>query len=144
MCRRDWDRRQDRAQDSAAHERAAQFQAARQREFATTPPIVVDPGTAARYGARVLDPVTAMRLPGGGAPSPTVYVGERLLAQSNLRMTAPGDAVDELSQVAAKLGVTLEPVGAPPPTDKDLGDAQSPVAQLIARHWVPGRSLINN
>ena len=66
----------DKTQDPAV-DRQAQFRAARQLEFTTTPPIVVDPVAAARYGARVLDPVTAMRLPGGGAPSPTVYVGER-------------------------------------------------------------------
>ncbi len=39
-------------------------------------PVPPDPELLARHGAVVLDPLTALRLPGQPAPRPTVYVAD--------------------------------------------------------------------
>ncbi len=54
----------------------------------------------ARYEARVLDPATAVRLPGGPAPTTTVYRGDTLLVTASTR----ADAEAIIGAVAALAG----------------------------------------
>ena len=65
----------------------------------------------ARYEARVLDPATAVRLPGGEAPTVTVYRGDTLLVTGSDRAVVEA-RVAAVASFAADLG--LQPVGPDP------------------------------
>ncbi|SDD30436.1 S8/S53 family peptidase [Auraticoccus monumenti] len=70
-----------------------------------TPPVVA-PALLTRFGARVLDPLTAVRT--GRTPAPTVYLADRLLVRGAAEDTRTADAVALLGEVAAGLGVPVE------------------------------------
>src|SRR6478609_520059 len=66
-----------------------------------------------RFDARVLDPTTAVRLPNGEAPAPTVYVGDTLLITAADR----GDARELLAfleEAVKGSRLPLEPIGRDP------------------------------
>ncbi|SDP32283.1 Subtilase family protein [Nakamurella panacisegetis] len=58
----------------------------------------------ARYEARVLDPATAVRLPGGAAPTVTVYRGDTLLVNGADRATVTA-RIDAVAALATDLGL---------------------------------------
>ena len=91
-----------------------------------------------RFDARVLDPTTAVRLPDGNPPSPTVYVGDTLL------ITAAGldDAQELLSllQEAVKASrLPLELAGRDPfeNTDDPEHDRRARLLRLAAERKLP-------
>jgi len=72
----------------------------RRREPSLNPP----PEVLNRHGGRVLDPSSAVRLPGQPPVRPTVYVGARLLARSG---KLDGDVLSALNQAAAEANLRL-------------------------------------
>ena len=57
------------------------------------------------HGARVLDPQSAMRLPGEPAPRPTVYVGDSLIVPTHVRFDIA--LTDLITDVAGRLGIGI-------------------------------------
>ena len=113
---------------------------AKEAEYATVPPVTMTREAAINYGARVMDPLTSVRLADGTSPSATVYVGERLV----LRASAPegtADAFSTLDAVAKDLGVTLHRVSTYPRPETDLVTS-GPAADIIAKHWVDGVQIV--
>lgn len=98
----------------------------------STPPAPRDP--LARYEARVLDPAVAVRLPGGPAPSPTVYRGDTLLVTASNRADAEG-VIADLAELAAGFGLRLSG----PDVFTEIGTGQGdqdeqPADQGVAAH----------
>ena len=62
------------------------------QELLAPAPATLHPSIALRYGARVLDPVSAMPLADGTQPAATAYVGDRLLVRAT-----PGRGLDAVS-----------------------------------------------
>ena len=117
-----------------------QIAKAKEAEYATVPPVTMTREAAINYGARVMDPLTSVRLADGTSPSATVYVGERLV----LRASAPegtADAFSTLDAVAKDLGVTLHRVSTYPRPETDLVTS-GPAADIIAKHWVDGVQIV--
>lgn len=83
------------------------------QELMAAAPATLHPSIALRYGARVLDPVTAMPLADGTQPAATAYVGDRLLVRGT-----PGrgldDAIAPLAELAKGLGLRVHTVPTPP------------------------------
>ena len=72
--------------------------------------------TLARYNARVLDPVTAVRMPGEARIFPTIYIADSLLVGGE----AADVAVPILADVAAEQGLRLAATDEPRPL-RDFG-----------------------
>src|SRR5947209_8574193 len=84
----------------ASESEAASPPPRRRREPSLNPP----PEVLNKHGGRVLDPSSAVRLPGQPAIRPTVYVGSRLLVRS----AKLGDGVlAALNQAAAESNVRI-------------------------------------
>ncbi|MGI8882214.1 MAG: S8/S53 family peptidase [Jatrophihabitans sp.] len=100
----------------------------RRREPSLSPPDYV----LTKHGGRVLDPSTAVRLPGQGAIRATVYVGARLLLRG--ADVSNGEVPAELQQAAAQAGL----VATVYPPDRELAEIakRSGVAELAARTLV--------
>ena len=100
------------------------------------PVVLEDP--MIRFDARVLDPATAVRLPGGDAPSPTVYVGDTLLVTAG----DPDDARDLLTvldEAVKASGLPLQPVREDPFENNDNPDhdARARLLRLAAERKLP-------
>ena len=76
------------------------------RDFvvADVDPPPISPELLLRHGAKMLDPLTALRVPGQGELRPTAYIADRLLILAN----AADDTRDALGSVAKELGLRLE------------------------------------
>lgn len=91
-----------------------------------------------RFDARVLDPATAVRLPGGEAPSPTVYVGDTLLVTAG----DPDDGRDLLTvldEAVKASGLPLQLLREDPFEDNDNldHDARARLLRLAAERKLP-------
>jgi hypothetical protein len=91
-----------------------------------------------RFDARVLDPATAVRVPGGEAPSPTVYVGDTLLVTAG----DPDDGRDLLTvldEAVKASGLPLQWVREDPFEDNDNPDhdARARLLRLAAERKLP-------
>ena len=108
------------------------------QELMAAAPATLHPSIALRYGARVLDPVTAMPLADGTQPAATAYVGDRLLVRGT-----PGrgldDAIAPLAELAKGLGLRVHTVPTPPA--KGGRDLHPEAQAVLARHWVTGVRL---
>ena len=63
------------------------------------------------HGARILDPQTAMRLPGEAVPRPTAYVADSLIVP--IDVTFSTELTQLLDEAAGSLGMTLPGLHAP-------------------------------
>ena len=109
----------------------------RQSDERRRPPFVLE-DPLIRFDARVLDPTTAVRLPGGEAPSTTVYVGDTLL------ITAEGqddgrDLLGVLAEVIKASGIPLRPVDRDPfeNTDDPEHDRRARLLRMAAERRLP-------
>ena len=75
------------------------------------PHISVDPTVLVGYGARVLDPATAVVRPDEPPVLSTIYIADRLLVQSHEMRRQSARAATPLDEVGRKLGLTFERVG---------------------------------
>jgi subtilisin family serine protease len=73
--------------------------------FERDPNLQVPPALLGRYNARVLDPSTAVQVPGQPQAMPTVYLADRLLVHG----VADTVARDALTEAAAQHGLALQP-----------------------------------
>lgn len=68
------------------------------------PTPMLPPDVAARFGARVLNPVEAVALDSGRAPNPTAYVGNHIMF-----VGVPLDAIESLTDDATHVTRRLGP-----------------------------------
>jgi len=77
------------------------------RDLPPEPSLDVPPWVLARHGARVLDPVTALRRPGEDAPRSTIYLQNRLVGQGH---EASQRAAMPLKRAVRELGLSMRAV----------------------------------
>src|ERR1700712_3831450 len=77
------------------------------RDLPPEPSLEVPPWVLARHGARVLDPVTALRRPGEDAPRATIYLQNRLVGQGH---EASQRAAMPLKRAVRGLGLSMRAV----------------------------------
>jgi hypothetical protein len=77
------------------------------RDLPPEPSLEVPPWVLARHGARVLDPVTALRRPGEEAPRSTIYLQNRLVGQGH---EASQRAAIPLKRAVRGLGLSMRAV----------------------------------
>ncbi len=77
------------------------------RDLPPEPSLEVPPWVLARHGARVLDPVTALRRPGEDAPRSTIYLQNRLVGQGH---EASQRAAMPLKRAVRGLGLSMRAV----------------------------------
>jgi hypothetical protein len=77
--------------------------ARRQFVVADVDPPPISPEVLLRHGAKMLDPLTALRVPGQGELRPTAYIADRLLILANA-----SDSRGVINEVAAELGLGVD------------------------------------
>ena len=82
-----------------------------------------------RHGARILDPESAVEIPGREPPRPTVYRARTLLVPGDVIKNQP-DVIKTVNMVLAGVGMKLVTPPAPP-HDRELRRASKDIAGIL-------------
>ncbi len=98
--------------------------------------VTLTPEVAQKFSARMLNPSSAMRRPGGAPPAPAVYVGDRLSVRNRPGERSVAEAVEHLKSHAHEVGVTVDEVDDSGLDEAVLQELPDEVRDLIEKHWL--------